>query len=155
MNTTDINNINRKRFNSTRLISIGFILCLTATMLGDLAQFRSIPLVIAITVNALIGASIAIAGLVGIIKVTRILKSDSKLREILCDEMYVANIYKSYAWGFWAMVGVAIAFMAISVFTTLPARFVCQFSLLAGLSTSLISCLIMQKETKDEYNSDK
>lgn len=154
MKTTEINEISRKRFNSVRLLAIGFIICSIATMPREFISYGNILVAIASVVIALTGASIVMVGFLGIIKVARTLKSDSKLREILCDETYKANNYKFYTWGSWVMMSVVIAFQIISTFTTtLPVGFVCQFTLLAGLSTYFISYLILQKETKDERNS--
>lgn len=154
MKPTDINKINRKRFNSIKLLTIGFILCIITPIIGSISL--NIPGAIALVAIALTGATFTMVGTLGIVKVVRILKSDSKLREILCDEMYVINSYKSASWGFGIMTGVVVAFQVISIFTTaLSAEFVCQFTLLAGLSTYFISFLILQKETKAERNSDK
>lgn len=145
MKTNIIEKLDKRRYDSLKLLTVGIVIIFGAMAWYELAMktgYIGYPL-LAVGITGIVISGIAIYGLVA---VKSKINADAALKDALFDEMYVSHAYKSQRHGFWAMYVVLLFFILTSSLYDISVRFACEITMFAGILTMVLSFLKLQKE---------
>ncbi|SCW47259.1 hypothetical protein SAMN04487970_1008154 [Paenibacillus tianmuensis] len=84
--------------------------------------------------------------LIRIVQFSRLLRKKRKLASTLIDEYIQVIRVKSFAIGFWVLLGVIVLLVTLSLYVDLKVRFVLFTLIFAGVIAPLVSYLIFEKD---------
>lgn len=93
-----------------------------------------------------IGWILFTVSLVNTLRLGKKVKSNSKLKEALNNEMHQLYRYKSFFWGFFIFIVTISIFLVISSFHQISALIVCEITLFFGILASFIAWLVFNKD---------
>ena len=143
METSIIEQYDKKRFNLIKWLTLGWALWFGAYIIKDLINSKTIFGIILLL--GLPGWLLFVVSLIRYLKIGKAIKSDIRLKNALNNELHRLYIYKSVYIGFWSLIVTIIIFFGISLFYKISALIVCEVTLYIGILASLISALIYNK----------
>ncbi len=144
METSLIEQFDKARYSLTKWLTIGWTIWYGTFIAKNLINNKLIVWLI-----MMVGFIGWIMFIVNLSKYTRLgkkIKSDSKLREALNNEMHQLYKYKSSFWGFCTIIATSSIFLVISFFHQISAVLVCELTLFFGILSSLIAVLVYNKD---------
>ena len=138
-----IEKYDKLRYNTVKWFTVGWTLWFGGFILKDFVINKLVLIFIIIT--GLIGWIIYAITLIRLIKIGKIINSDSKLKVALNDEFMAHNRNKSFFIGFCSIIILVAIFMILSVFTELKALIVCEITLYVGVLSALVSSLLYNR----------
>lgn len=143
MENTQIEKLDKSRYNMLIWMTIGFSLFFGETILKEFIDEKNILLIVRFL--GLIGMVFFLKSTMISLKIIKQIKNDSKLKDALNNEMHKLYILKSFRIGFWSFLTLIIVFMILSFFTETPLLVTLEIILYFGMLSTFISGLIYNK----------
>ena len=138
MKAQTIEKLDKARFNSWLVQTIGFGLFLGMLILHQITGNESTTLFIATAV----GVVVFVAGVLWKGHVTRQIRSNSAYNKALNNELYIQYGYKTYYWGFFAMILTLLILLFAVRRVDLGAQLLCLIPIYTGVLVQKTSMLI-------------
>ena len=144
METTIIEKLDKSMYEAKKWFTFGWLLwyggfiirpCITIKIVCGLILLFGMFGWVFFTVN-----------LINVLKWTKIVNADDKLKNALNNELHQLYRYKSVSWSFIIMLATICIFLGISSFYNISALIVCEITLYVGISSLFIAELIYNKE---------
>jgi hypothetical protein len=142
MDAQKIEKLDKARYNAWLVQTIGFALMVGILILHFATGNESTGLFITEAVAMLV----FLIGAFWKMNVFRKIRSDEKIRKALNNELYVQYGYKTYFWGFWAL----LISLLILIYVKLDTTLTCLVALFAGALTQQIATLIYYRRDGKE-----
>lgn len=143
-----IEKLDKSRYNLIKWFTIGWAIWYGGFILKDLISNKLIQVLIILT--GLFGAIMWAKNLILLMKLGKIVNSDSNLKNALNDELMIHNRNKSFVIGFWTFTILIGFFLVLSSFTNISALIVCEITLYIGILSALVSSLIYNRDQNGE-----
>lgn len=144
MNTSLIEKLDKSRYNLIKWLTIGWTIWFGVYIVKDWIDNKLIfGLLILI---GLIGWILFAVNLIDYLRLGKKVKSDSKLKEALNNEMHQLYSYKSFFWGFCIVIVTTGIFLGITSFYQISALIVCELTIFFGILSSSIAWLVYNKD---------
>lgn len=143
MENTQIEKLDKSRYNMLIWMTIGFSLFFGETILKEFIDEKKILLIVRFL--GLFGMVFFLKSTMISLKIIKQIKNDSKLKDALNNEMHKLYIFKSFRIGFWSFLTLIIVFMILSFFTEIPLLVTLEIILYFGVLSTIISGLIYNK----------
>ena len=144
MDTSLIEQVDKSRYNLLKWQAIGWTVWYGTYLAKDLINSKIIIGLLLIV--GLVGWILWVVNLIKYLRLTKIINSDSSLKEAMSNEMYQLYKYKSFFWGFFTFLATITIFLVISSFYKISALLVCEITLYFGILSSFVAALIYNKD---------
>lgn len=144
METSTIEKLDKSRNNVLKMLAVGW----TAFFGSTIAQ--------SLITDFMVLAPIALVGLAGgilfiiyiskLLKLSRKINSDQRVKEALNNELHKQLLSKSYNWGFAITIFVLAILLGISTFVDIRALLVCQIALFVGILSTFVATMIYNRD---------
>lgn len=139
-----IEKLDKSRYNLIKWFTIGWTIWFGGFILKDLIS--NILILGLIILIGLFGWIIFSVNLLRLIKMGKIVNSDSNLKNALNDELMLHNRNKSFTVGYWTFSILVCIFLALSMFIDISSLIVCEITLYIGTLSMLLSSLIFNRD---------
>lgn len=143
MENTQIEKLDKSRYNMLIWLTIGFSLFFGETILKEFIEDKYILLFVRLL--GLIGMAFFLKSTIMSLKIIKQIKNDSKLKDALNNELYKLYILKSFMIGFLTFLSLIIVFMILSFFIEMSLLVALEIILYFGMLSIFISGLIYNK----------
>lgn len=144
METTIIEKLDKSRYESLKWFTFGWLLWYGGFIIKD---FISNTIVFGlIMLFGMFGWVFFTVNLIKVLKWTKIVNADNKLKNALNNELHQLYRYKSVSWSFIITLATICIFLGISSFYNISALIVCEITLYVGISSLFIAELIYNKD---------
>ena len=144
METSQIEKLDKARYNLVKWLTIGWALWFGTYILKDIVTEKMIILILIWL--GLLGWTIFAINLINFLKLKRELKKDSKLQEALNDELHRFNMYKSFVVGYWFLICTISILFGITIFFRISTLIITEILLYIGVLSVLIASLFYNKD---------
>lgn len=144
MDISLIEKLDKSRYRLMKWLTIGWTVWYGAYIAKDLINNRLINGFLFLI--GLIGWILFTLNLLQTVRLGKKVKSDSKLKGALNNEMHQLYKYKSFFWGFCIVILTIGVFIVILSFYQIPALLVCELTLFLGILSSFIAWLVYNKD---------
>jgi len=144
MDTSLIEKLDKSRYSLMKWLTICWTVWYGTYIAKDLINNRLINGFLFLIGS--IGWILFTVNLVKTIRLGKKVKSDSKLKEALNNEMHQFYSYKSFFWGFWIVIVTNGIFLVISSFYQISALIACELTLYFGILFSFIAWLVFNRD---------
>jgi len=144
MENSLIEQFDKARYNMNKWLTIGWAVWDGSYILKDLIINRLIILVLVFI--GLIGWILFSIHLIKLLRLSKKINANHKLKEALTNEMIRFNSYKSFCIGFWTFLVTIVCFLVVSVFYDLSALLVCRITLYLGVLSFFTAWLIYNRK---------
>jgi hypothetical protein len=143
METSIIEQLDKSRYNLNKWFTLGWAIWFGTYIFKN--AFNSKLLFGIIFITGMCGWVLAIINFIKLLKLSKIVKADSKLKEALNDELHQLYSYKSIRWGFMAVIAINGIFFSVTMFYQVSASIVCETTLYLGILTFSVAGLIYNR----------
>jgi len=143
METSIIEQLDKSRYNLNKWFTVGWAIWFGTYIFKN--AFSSKLLFGIIAIAGMLGWVLALNNFVKLVKLSKIVKADSKLKEALNDELHQLYFYKSIRWGFMAVIAINSIFFSVTMFYQVSASIVCETTLYLGILTFSVAGLIYNR----------
>lgn len=138
-----IEKMDKERYNLLKWFAVGWVLLFGAIILGGISQSQWA--IVVLGVSGFFGWMLFVWSLIRFLRLARKIKSDSKLKDALDNELDQHYKHKAMTWGFWTMLASLAGFIAIGAFYPLSGLLTGQVTLFLGVAAALGASLYYQK----------
>ncbi|UMB61162.1 hypothetical protein MHL31_02905 [Lutibacter sp. A80] len=143
MEHTQIEKLDKSRYNMLIWLTIGFSLYFGEAILKEFIDGKNILLFVRLL--GVIGMVLFLKSTFMSLKIIKQIKQDSKLKQALNNELHKLYVLKSFRIGFLTFLTLIIGFMILSFFKEMPLLVVLEIILYFGMLSTFISGLIYNK----------
>jgi len=143
METSIIEQLDKSRYNLNKWFTVGWAIWFGTYLVKHLIDSKLIFGVIILA--GMFGWVLAMINFIKLLRLSKIVNADSKLKEALNDELHQLYSYKSIRWGFMAVIAINSIFFSVTMFYQVSASIVCETTLYLGILTFSVAGLIYNR----------